>query len=149
MRPELHNLLLTLDSPHDEEWERPPGFDVLNELRKVKKVAEKLGQTLGLKFALDDQVQDASHFASLYGAVFESATVGLRFSAFGNMVLAFTGNVRAFSSEGLPADLTPWLEAQGYVVIRPEDIDAPYDGVNQHLPGWDGTTWFGRYFDYL
>ncbi|MFC4637921.1 hypothetical protein [Deinococcus hohokamensis] len=142
MREATRELLLQVDSA--TEWECPTGFDYQTALREVRAFAEDAAQMLNLNFTLDDQVQDASFFADLYEV---DLAVGVWFSAFGRMALAFTENVRAWTSEGVPVEIVHLLQRHGYGVVQPQDGTDMYDGALKDLRG--KTTWIGRLFDYL
>ncbi|WP_295817129.1 hypothetical protein [uncultured Deinococcus sp.] len=147
MPPALHELLLSLDDP--KAWEAPLDFDRDAGLRRVKVLSDSVRETLKLHFTLDEQVQDASFFADLWTERPGQRAVGLRFSSFGMMVLGFTDNVRALTSQSFPPELLTLLREHNYIALHPEQVDHPYDGINSHLRGWADTTWFQRYFDYL
>ncbi|MBZ9711735.1 hypothetical protein [Deinococcus multiflagellatus] len=142
MKEATRQMLLRAD--HATEWECPPDFDSHTALREVRAFAQNAAQTLDLNFAVDDQVQDSSFFADLFDVEF---ALGVRFSAFGRLALAFTVNVRDWTSEALPVEVVHLLQHRGYTVVRPEDVSGTYDGLKKELRG--KATWFGRFFDYL
>jgi hypothetical protein len=94
-------LLRRFDDPR--EWECPPDFPWEEEIARVRAVRPRLEEALGQELVLDDQVQDAAHFAELgwsavpaqdlrSGSYVIRHYVAIRFSSFGRLATVW-GNV--------------------------------------------------------
>ena len=104
----------------------------------------------GRPLSVDDLVQDAAYFASLYlvepreeeSLRYDRMTFAISFSCFGSLV--------AIHNEGVFSDSTvermiATLESHGFVHVPDDVLREPYTGPNE---GFAGLTWMHRYFDY-
>lgn len=158
MEDSLKKFLLSVDDV--EECEAPKTFDVIKEMKKVKKIKSQIEKIIGCNLELDEWVQDASFFTELH-IIEESqkerkgkmeSYVGLynlsvRFSSFGNMVTMFSNNGVDIYNTYPINEIVALLEDNKYVFIRAESLDEPYDGMNKYIT--DKDTWWIRYFDYI
>ncbi len=140
----------------DQNWEMPRRFPWKAELARIRGITAQVEALVGLPLELDDNVQDASHFAELTNVTEPShvpglgltsyINLGIRFSAFGRLVaIHHTVEDSPLCATTLK-ELVEYLEAQGYVHISTEDLDQPYDGSNAFSE--QISTWWDRYFDY-
>ncbi len=101
---------------------------------------------------LDKDVQDASFLADLgvlvqqtteTGSTYFSYDICYRFSWFSKLFTIYGNRWEEYEIEkarGL-------LHDHGFSYVSEEDLQAPYDGLNQ--PYEKGLTWWARFFDYL
>lgn len=149
MNPETKNLLLK----HDEIgcWETPTNFDYDKLRAQVIKLVNELETTFDLKFALDDQVQDASFFADiripheLVNTPRTDLGYSLRISNFGNLS---TINFLDEYSEATTNKMIEALERSGFLYVNADELDTDYDGIFEQFRN-SQASWFDRYFDYI
>ena len=134
--------------------ECPPTFDYADSLRRLREVIGGLKALCNRDFVLDDAVEDATHFASLYipkrfenPIPHDKMVFALHFSCFGNL---FTASMESPLTDILCAStiqaIIELVESHGFVYVDPDSLDGPYDGLN---PSFVNSTWRHRFFDYL
>ena len=155
MDPRLRELLLSVDDAN--AYEAPEGFDGHTEMDRGRALKPELEAILSRPLDLDDQVQDASFFTALSTRDYEEVMLGstrghallvvFRFSCFGNLVTCSTSAIGKDAVGAARIDAARELISQrGYNFVDADQLDEPYDGLNQ---GLKGETWWIRFFDYL
>jgi hypothetical protein len=112
-----------------------------------------LEEFCGREFALDDQVQDATYFASLVIEKREetpfphvTAVIEIPFSNFGNLFTLAGNSQKETLEQSVIADIVSRLESFGFRFVDGRSLDEPYDGPNA---SFHGATWRDRFFNYL
>lgn len=152
MDPELHALLLSVDDPVGCEGPRDGGEGFVELDQSVEAVQARL-RDLGVVTTRDRWVQDASFFTDL--SITDTPNVhhvmstplNIRFSNFGRLCTV-TSSRTPFPPEYRLADIVRVLGDAGWRCVPAEQLDEPYDGVNEVLRKM-GISWWDRYFDYL
>ena len=155
MDEKVHKKLTEADDP--VHWEMPPTFAWKTEIARVKSRKSSLEAVVGHALELNENIQDAAHFAELAWLTGPDehkarphqeilSYVAIRFSAFGRFATIW-GNVAELPiSDSLLLKLTDALTDAGYVPIPIADLNERYDGGNQYAESIE--TWWYRYFDY-
>lgn len=142
-------LLCKLQAADDaDHWEFPPGFDWQKSMSRVRELRPILEELAGNTLTIDDQVQDASYFASLSVTEPIGGKVNHRREVFAIYFSCF-GSLAAVWNEGVlsPATLDrikDALERQGLVVLDAVQLREPYTGLHKGFAG----TWLDRFFNY-
>ncbi len=140
-------LLEHTDDP--EHVECPPDFQWSALQARVVVLQSKLERIGGRKFVLCDGVQDASFFADLsiqrLGHKYTETVFAVRFSNFGNLFTTWSQCETERLPEAMTAELVAAVEREGFVFVSLAALDEPYSGRH---PGFIGTTWWFRFFDY-
>jgi hypothetical protein len=121
----------------------PPGFDRAVALGEVDQLRTSFESHLGYRPVLDDQVQDATHFAELQmqPKISRELHAVIRFSKFGRLVTILFAE--KLGDEKLQLVLHE-LQKHGYVYVPSEILESPYDGQMQGI-----ETWMTRFFYYV
>jgi hypothetical protein len=143
-------LLDAADSPIHAECD--PGLDWPARHAAVAALRPELERLAGRRFVLDDQVQDATFFADLSiqrpGSQphWIDTVFAVRFSNFGRLFTTW----RHCQAECLPdrvaEQLVQAVSRAGFRYVPASALDAPYTGRH---PGFAGSSWWIRFFDYV
>lgn len=147
MDEETEALLLTYDRMIPEEWEYPKEWNtqmLLEGLEKVKNLNSEIAKTLNTLSSIDNNIQDASHYAEIIFSLGEMH-YNIRFSNFGNLVTVINWSTE--QPDIITNQLEQMLRQKGWIVV-------PYAALLQHYTGKANInsrklTWFNRFFDYL
>ena len=150
MEPAVRELLEAADDPVHAEGDPTLDWPAIH--ARVAVLRPLLERIAGRAFVQDNNVQDASFFTELSiqrpGPQPNSidTVLAVRFSGFG---LLFTTWSHC-EAERLPPEVTVELVAAvsraGFRYALAGDLDVPYTG--QH-PGFAGSSWWIRFFDYV
>ena len=157
MQKQLHDFLLSVDEKDNWEFPQNSKYDVT--FVEVESLKVELESIVGKKLDIDNNLQDASfmtdvgildekHYDRKTGTGAIIHLFAIRFSNFGRM---FTVHGSEFLSHKVEYNLEKaiiFLERKNFKYIPAEELDVPYDGINKHH-GYDGLTWWVRYFDYI
>ncbi|RAW02206.1 hypothetical protein [Pseudochryseolinea flava] len=153
MDKQIRDILLKFDEA--DRYERPSNFNYDQLKSRVINLVDRLENVFRLKFAIDDQVQDASFFCDvkipfqLVTRPRSNVEYSIRISNFGGLVtLTFDEEY----SEDVKGTIKSVLAEMNFVFIYSDDLDEDYDGsfdkFNEILGGTKPSWWI-RYFDYL
>jgi hypothetical protein len=156
MRPEIHNILISVDEK--DNWEYPKKFRWDKRMKLIQEFKNDFESVFKIELDIDKNVQDAS-FTTDLGLLDEkfydrkTGTGALRyifsfrFSNFGNLftILNMPDKNDKYYTEILTCRKI--LENSKFVFIDLSELDELYDGVNE--PYENGLTWWTRFFDYL
>lgn len=145
-------LQLLLASDHSSACEAPPGFDYRDAMRRVKALVPALERIVGRELAVDENVQDASHFTDIacyrdgvakgIGAV-RVPIIRVVFSSFGDL---FTVLFAEDLDQATVDETVSVVTSAGFTFVPADELEEPYTGSN---PSLTGVTWFTRFFCYL
>ena len=143
-------LLVSADDPVCGEHPTNLSWEKLNS--RIRALQPELERISGQVF-IYDPTQDASFFADLSTQRFDSSSsvirliVALRFSNFADLFTLWSvcHEGEELSSE-IIAELIQATTRSGFHLVNADDLDETYDGCH---PGFAGTTWRDRFFDYL
>lgn len=121
---------------------RPPEFDRGLALERVENLRTSLEECLGFRPVLDDQIQDATHFAELQikPQINREKCAVIRFSKFGKLVTILFPEEMGAEKFSLVVNE---MQRHGYIFIPSEMLDQPYDGRLEGI-----ATWMVRFFYY-
>jgi hypothetical protein len=150
MEPTVRELLDSADDPVHAEGD--PGLDWLSIHARVTALQPELERLAGRPFVLDDQVQDASFFADL--AIrrpgpqpnWIDTVFAVRFSNFGRMFTTWSHCQAEQLPPALVAQLIATVLQAGFRYVPASALDEPYTGRH---PGFAGSSWWIRFFDYV
>jgi hypothetical protein len=130
-----------------DHWDRPPGFAIDAEMRRVRAVKPKIEKILGSVLELDENIERAAHFAQLTQKVHEGEVfltrLAISFSCFSRLVTVW-GNA---PDATLVRAIVKLLEIDGYRYVPMEALREAYDGRNRQKTSI--RTWYARFFDYV
>ncbi|WP_422929242.1 hypothetical protein [Singulisphaera sp. PoT] len=150
MDPAVLELLEASDDPVHDEGDPTLDWPAIH--AGVADLLPELERVAGRAFAQDLYVQDASFFTELaiqrpgQEPNWIDTVFAIRFSGFGLLFTTWS----LCEVEQLPPEVVEELVAtvsrRGFRYIPPADLDAPYTGRH---PGFAGSTWWFRFFDYV
>lgn len=149
--------LKLLESVDDsQECECPSTFDWQGSMSRVKALKSRLESLVGIKFLMDEHVQDASFFTdlSIPGGKSYVSGIGLisgsriiiRFSCFGNLFTVYSTDEDEKLEESLVEGIIAETARDGFVYVEADGLEEKYSGINPRL---QGQSWWVRYFDYI
>lgn len=145
---DAHTWARLRDADDPQNLEFPPDYDFDTLSAAVLAVAMDLSRVYEAFCAIDSRyngsVRDATFFGSVEvpaKATRKGRPAGLRLSSFGGLATVW----------GEAADreaITAVARDRDWLVVPPELLQRPYDGVNAVYRA-TGGTWHGRFFDYV
>jgi hypothetical protein len=149
MEPAVRVLLALADDPEHAEY--PPGFERSALRARVAALRPGLERLAKRQFGLDDQAQDASFFGDLSiqrpapepGGI--ETVFAVRFSNFGDLFTSWRHCDGELLPEEVAAELVAQVARAGFRFVPPAALDEPYSGRH---PGFQGGTWWHRFFEY-
>jgi hypothetical protein len=130
-----------------EHWDRPPGFSMEAEIRRVRAVKPKLEKIIGSVLELDEHSERAAHYAQLTQKVHEGEVfltrLAISFSCFSQLVTVWGNSPDAT----LVRAVVKLLEIDGFRYVPMEALNEAYDGRNRQKPSI--RTWYARFFDFV
>jgi hypothetical protein len=122
---------------------KSPDFDRARELAAIINLQSSLADCLGFRPLLNDQIQDATHFAELRvrQEISHETSAVIRFSKFGKLTTIL--RAEKLGNEKLQLVLQE-LQKHGYVYVPATILESPYDGQIQGI-----ETWMTRFFYYV
>jgi hypothetical protein len=150
MEQSVRELLDAADDPTHVEDD--PRIDWLAIHTRVAALRPELERIAGRAFVLDDRVQDATFFADL--SIQRPGTrpnwidtvFALRFSNFGWLFTTWSHCEAERLPDELAAELVAAVSRAGFRYVPASALDAPYTGRH---PGFSGSSWWIRFFDYV
>jgi hypothetical protein len=153
MNAQTKSILLKFDEVN--RYETPTNFNAKVLEYNVIHLVEDLESHFGIKFKVDNQVQDASFYADIIipSELIINPTLNclyaIRISNFGNLATVSFGD--SFSN-AVKDKLPELLQKHNFIFISSDDLDEDYNGnfikFNEILGG-QKPSWRIRYFDYL
>lgn len=147
MDEETEALLLSCDRISPDEWESPKEWNaqmLLEGLEKVKKLNSEIAKTLNTLSSIDNNIQDASHYAEIIFSLGEMH-YNIRFSNFGNLVTVINWSTE--QPDIITNQLEQMIRQKGWVVVYYAALLQCYTGKANITSR--NFTWFNRFFDYL
>jgi hypothetical protein len=150
MEPAVRELLDAADDPVHAEGN--PALDWPAIHAAVAGLRPELERIAGRAFVQDNNVQDASFFTELSiqrpgQQPNEIDTVfAVRFSGFGRLFTTWSHCEAERLPAEVAAELVAAVERAGFRYVPAAAFDAPYTGRH---PGFAGSSWWIRFFDYV
>jgi hypothetical protein len=159
MDKETHDILVTADRLNEWEFPSDSADDLWAEIDALLPMLESLTCR---KLDVDRNVQDASFLTDiglLSDRYYDRKTgtgviyyiFAFRFSNFGRLFTLHGGEWEERHQEFHLTECTELIKSRGFVYVRAEDLESPYDGINGSDNPIDGSplTWWIRFFDYI
>jgi hypothetical protein len=153
MEKQVKDILLKFDE--QGRYETPSNFNYDDLESRVSDLVSDFENVFKSKFAIDDQIQDASFFCDVripHELVIKPiATIwyAIRISNFGGLA---TMTFDEEYSEDVKATIREVLAKRNFVFIKSADLEENYDGSFEkfyEILGESKPSWWTRYFDYL
>lgn len=150
METALRELLDSADDPVNAEGDPTLDWPAIH--ASVAALKPKLERIAERPFVQDNGVQDASFFTEL--SIHRSGSqpnwidtvFAVRFSGFGQLFTTWSHcEVEKLPPE-VAAELVAAVSQAGFRYVPAEALDAPYTGRH---PGFAGSSWWIRFFDYV
>ncbi len=159
MDKETHTILVNADRLGEWEW---PSDAVGDPWEEIGLLLPELEFLTGHKLDVDRNVQDASFLTDiglLNSRYYERETgtgvlyylFAFRFSNFGRLFTLHGGEWEECCREFHLDEALELIRSRGFVYVKADDLDSPYDGINGAENPICGSplTWWIRYFDYI
>jgi len=150
MEQSVRELLDAADDPIQAERDSTLDWAAIRAF--VVAVRSELERITGRPFVLDDTAQDASFYADLsiqrQGSQpnWIDTVFALRFSNFGRLFTTWSYCESERLPDGVAAELVAAAERAGFRYVSASALEAPYTGCH---PGFAGSSWWIRFFDYV
>jgi hypothetical protein len=159
MDKDTHDILV--DADRLNEWEFPS--DSIDDLwADIEALLPMLESITCRKLDVDRNVQDASFLTDIgllsdryYDRKKRAGVIyymfSFRFSNFGRLFTLHGGESGERYQEFHLSECIDLIKSRGFVYIRADDLDSPYDGINGSDNPISGSplTWWIRFFDYI
>lgn len=150
MEPEVRELLEAADDPVHAECDPTLDWPAIH--AQVAALRPELEGIAGRAIVQDKSVQDASFFTELSihrpGSQpnWSDTVFAVRFSGFGKLFTTWSHCEAERLPDALVAQIVAAVERAGFRYVPAAALDVPYTGKH---PGFGGSSWWIRFFDYV